>query len=54
MMLPPEQVDAMLAGPKVSSSAPARHPIVTLVDGLAQRPVREIDLTAPGVRVRAR
>jgi oxaloacetate decarboxylase alpha subunit len=54
MMLPPEQVDAMLAGPKASTPAPARHPIVTLVDGLAQRPLREIDLTAPGVRVRAR
>jgi oxaloacetate decarboxylase alpha subunit len=54
MMLPPEQVDAMLAGPKVSTPAPARHPIVTLVDELAQRPLREIDVTAPGVRVRAR
>jgi len=54
MMLPPEQVEAMLAGPKMRESAPARHPIVTLVDGLAQRPLREIDLTAPGVRVRAR
>jgi oxaloacetate decarboxylase alpha subunit len=54
MMLPPEQVDAMLAGPKVGTRAPARHPIVTLVDGLAQRPLREVDLTAPGVRVRAR
>jgi oxaloacetate decarboxylase alpha subunit len=54
MMLPPEQVDAMLAGPKVSTGVAARHPIVTLVEGLAQRPLREIDLTAPGVRVRAR
>ena len=54
MMLPPEQVEAMLAGPKMRESAPARHPIVTLVDGLAQRPLREIDLTAPGVRMRAR
>jgi oxaloacetate decarboxylase alpha subunit len=54
MMLPPEQVDAMLAGPKGSVRAPARHPIVTLVEGLAQRPLREIDLTAPGVRVHAR
>jgi oxaloacetate decarboxylase alpha subunit len=54
MMLPPEQVDAMLAGPKAGPRPPARHPIVTLVEGLAQRPLREIDLTAPGVRVRAR
>jgi oxaloacetate decarboxylase alpha subunit len=54
MMLPPEQVEARLAGPKMRESAPARHPIVTLVDGLAQRPLREIDLTAPGVRMRAR
>jgi len=52
MMLPAEQVDAMLAGPR--AGALARHPVVTLVEGLTQRPLREIDLTAPGLRVRAR
>ena len=35
-------------------ATPARHPAVTLVEGLAQRELREIDVTAPGVRVRAR
>ena len=53
MMLPPDQVDAMLAR-RGAARRPARHPVVTLVDGIAQRPLREIDLTAPGVRVRAR
>ncbi|HMG98141.1 MAG TPA: hypothetical protein VK546_04410 [Gaiellales bacterium] len=54
MMLPAEQVDAMLAGPRARAGAPARHPVVTLVEGLTQRPLRELDLTAPGLRVRAR
>jgi oxaloacetate decarboxylase alpha subunit len=54
MMLPAEQVDAMLAGPRAGARAPARHPVVTLVEGLTQRPLREVALTAPGVRVRAR
>jgi oxaloacetate decarboxylase alpha subunit len=52
MLLPAEQVDAMLAGRR--KRAPGRHPVVALVEGLAQRPVREIELTAPGVRMRAR
>jgi oxaloacetate decarboxylase alpha subunit len=54
MMLPPEQVDAMLAGPRAHAAAHARHPVVTLVEGLTKRPLRELDLTAPGLRVRAR
>ena len=54
MMLPAEQVDAMLAGSRAGAAAPSRHPVVTLVEGLTQRPLREIDLTAPGVRLRAR
>ena len=55
MMLPAEQVDAMLARPR--AGAPRRrprHPVVTLVEGLTQRPLREVELTAPGVRLRAR
>ena len=54
MMLPAEQVEAMLARPRTVELAPTRHPVVTLVEGLTQRPLREIDLTAPGVRLRAR
>jgi oxaloacetate decarboxylase alpha subunit len=55
MTLPDEQVDAMLARPRGGGRpAPARHPVVTLVEGLTRRPLREIELTAPGVRVRAR
>jgi hypothetical protein len=42
----------MLAGR--GRSAPGPHPVVALVEGLTQRPVREIELTAPGLRVRAR
>jgi oxaloacetate decarboxylase alpha subunit len=54
MMLPPDQVDAMLAGPVRRPPPPARHPVVSLVEGLLQRPLREIYLTAPGIRLRAR
>jgi oxaloacetate decarboxylase alpha subunit len=55
MMLPTEQVDAMLANRRAAPPpAHARHPIVELVEGLAQRGLRELDVTAPGVRVRAR
>jgi oxaloacetate decarboxylase alpha subunit len=54
MMLPAEQVDAMLARPKTGLSPPARHPVLMLVEGLTQRPLREITLTAPGLRLRAR
>jgi oxaloacetate decarboxylase alpha subunit len=54
MMLPAEQVEAMLARPRTVELAAPRHPVVTLVEGLTQRPLREIDLTAPGVRLRAR
>jgi oxaloacetate decarboxylase alpha subunit len=54
MMLPAEQVEAMLARPRTVELAATRHPVVTLVEGLTQRPLREIDHTAPGVRLRAR
>jgi oxaloacetate decarboxylase (Na+ extruding) subunit alpha len=55
MMLPAEQVEAMLARPGTSApAAQARHPAVALVEGLVQRGLRELDVTAPGVRVRAR
>jgi oxaloacetate decarboxylase alpha subunit len=54
MMLPAEQVDAMLTRPNTGARPPARHPVVTLVEGLTQRALGEIVLTAPGVRLRAR
>jgi len=55
MMLPEEQVEAMLARRAPSLARPhTTHPLVALVEGLTQRPVREIELTAPGVRLRAR
>ncbi len=54
MMLPAEQVDAMLARPRSGAAAPTRHPVVSLVEGLTRRPLREIELTAPGVRLHAR
>jgi oxaloacetate decarboxylase alpha subunit len=54
MMLPSDQVDAMLARQGTGARPPARHPVVTLVEGITQRALREISVTAPGVRVRAR
>jgi oxaloacetate decarboxylase alpha subunit len=59
MMLPAEQVDAMLAHSRTGrrapvAGAPARHPAVALVEGLMQRGLREFEVTAPGVRLRAR
>jgi oxaloacetate decarboxylase (Na+ extruding) subunit alpha len=55
MTLPAEQVDAMLERRRTGGRPePARHPVVTLVEGLTRRPLREIELTAPGVRLRAR
>jgi oxaloacetate decarboxylase alpha subunit len=56
MMLPAEQVDAMLAnkGARAVARPAARHPVVALVEGLTRRPLRELELTAPGVRLHAR
>ncbi|HVC87921.1 MAG TPA: hypothetical protein VNC40_10915 [Gaiellaceae bacterium] len=56
MMLPAAQVDAMLAntGTRLVARPPARHPVLSLVEGLTARPLREIELEAPGVRLRAR
>ena len=54
MMLPADQVDAMLAHRGAGAPAPARHPVVSLVEGITKRTLREITVTAPGVRLRAR
>ncbi len=54
MMLPADQVDAMLAHRGAGAPAPARHPVVSLVEGITQRTLREITVTAPGVRLHAR
>jgi oxaloacetate decarboxylase alpha subunit len=55
MMLPEEQVDAMLAhrAPE-TARVPGPHPLVELVAGLTRRGLGEVELTAPGVRLRAR
>jgi oxaloacetate decarboxylase alpha subunit len=45
MMLPAEQVDAI---------RPARHPVVTLVGELARRRLRDVEVDAPGLRLRMR
>jgi oxaloacetate decarboxylase alpha subunit len=56
MMLPPEQVDAMLAhdGSHPAPAARARHPLVELVEGLARRDLDEVEVTAAGLRLHAR
>lgn len=52
MTLPPEQVDALRRGPR--PAPPLRSPVVELVRGLASRPLREVEVEAPGVRLRLR
>jgi len=59
MMLPPAEVEAMLAAtpgaaPSAPAPAPARHPLVQLVEGIARRRPAEVELRHPGVRLRAR
>jgi oxaloacetate decarboxylase (Na+ extruding) subunit alpha len=51
MTLPAEQVDAMRTGPRPTR---LRSPIVELIEGLAARPLREIEVEAPGLRLRVR
>ncbi len=52
MTLPGEQVDALALGPKPAPRL--RSPVVELVEGLVARPLREIEVEAPGVRLRMR
>jgi oxaloacetate decarboxylase alpha subunit len=55
MMLPPEQVDAIVTPRRRAPSPKPEHPLRTLVAGVTgRRDLREIDLVAPGVRLRAR
>jgi oxaloacetate decarboxylase alpha subunit len=53
MMLPEEQVEAMLAGSRPSRPA-GLHPLRTLVAGLVDRDVDQLELTAPNLKLRAR
>ena len=53
MMLPAEQVDA-LRDPRPAPPRTARHPLVELVDGLARRRLADVEVTAPGLRLRMR
>jgi len=51
MTLPAEQVDAMRPGLRPTG---LRSPVVDLIEGLAARPLREIEVDAPGLRLRVR
>jgi oxaloacetate decarboxylase alpha subunit len=53
MMLPAEQVDALGAA-QPAPPRPARHPLVELMDGLAGRGLADVEVSAPGVRLRMR
>ncbi|HVS84261.1 MAG TPA: hypothetical protein VHD91_01355 [Gaiellaceae bacterium] len=56
MLLPAEQVDAMLAARGKPAPLPANgpHPLVELVDGLLRRGLGDVEVEAPGVRLRLR
>ena len=52
MTLPAEQVDALQHGPKPATQL--RSAVVELVEELAARPLREVEVEAPGLRLRMR
>jgi oxaloacetate decarboxylase alpha subunit len=54
MTMPPEQVDAIGSAPAAHPSAPARSAVVELVAGLAARGLDDVEVEAPGLRVRLR
>jgi oxaloacetate decarboxylase alpha subunit len=54
MMLPAEQVDAMLAGPAATAPRRGSHPVVQLVRGLVERPLERVEVEAAGLRLLAR
>jgi oxaloacetate decarboxylase alpha subunit len=55
MMLPEEQVEAMLAAPRAEPLPKSQpHPLRDLVAGLVERDLAEVEIEAPGLRVRAR
>jgi oxaloacetate decarboxylase alpha subunit len=55
MTLPPEQVDAIGSGGKDTAPLPRRrHPVVSLVEELARRNLREIEVEARGLRLEMR
>ncbi len=53
MMLPEDQVEAMLAAPRVAEPRGSQHPLRDLVAGLVERDLAAITIDAPGLRVRA-
>jgi oxaloacetate decarboxylase alpha subunit len=52
MTLPAEQVDAIRPGGRPPASL--RSPVVELVEGLAARSLHDVEVTAPGLRLRMR
>ena len=55
MMLPEDQVEAMLAAPRAEPLRSSQHhPLRELVAGLVERDPAEVEIKAPGLRLRAR
>ena len=54
MMLPEDQVEAMLAAPRAEPLRSSQHPLRDLVAGLVERDPAEVEIDAPGLRLRAR
>jgi oxaloacetate decarboxylase alpha subunit len=52
MMLPEEQIEAMLTAPAERRTA-GRSPLVALVGGLVERDLGSVEIQAPGLRLRA-
>ena len=55
MMLPEDQVEAMLAAPRAEPPRSSQHhPLRDLVAGLVERDPAKVEIEAPGLRLRAR
>jgi hypothetical protein len=53
MMLPQEQVEAIVPGGRGLPVAAHRHPLRSLVEGLVERRLDDVRIERPGLRLRA-
>lgn len=54
MMLPEEHIEAIVPGDRRPPFRPHRHPLRSLVEGLVERRLDDVQIERPGLRLRAR